>query len=95
MSVQVIVFILLVIKMKSFTEQFKGEHLEQLVTALPVNTWKVQVVILQALYKFVDRYTSLLSPVLKAQTYMYFIHVHSSNLTKNQQGKRFELRKES
>ncbi|KAK7476082.1 hypothetical protein BaRGS_00032709 [Batillaria attramentaria] len=34
---------------------FKTVYLDQLASALPVNTWKVQVSILQAMYKFVNR----------------------------------------
>ncbi|KAL8623767.1 hypothetical protein ACOMHN_054073 [Nucella lapillus] len=42
----------------STQEEFKAKFLDKLVSALPVSTWKVQVVVLQALYKYVDRLTT-------------------------------------
>ena len=56
------------------SEEFKERYLDKLVTALPASTWKVQVVILQALHKFVDRLviSHCSCPFSASLTFSYF-----------------------
>ncbi|XP_076462653.1 proteasome adapter and scaffold protein ECM29-like isoform X2 [Babylonia areolata] len=57
--------------------EFKEVYLDKLVSALPVSTWKVQMVVLQALYKYIDRLKEFEKERLSAEPNQFSSTMHT------------------